>query len=96
MNDIETENFNEFKQFVESNLGDIVVLDNGKFISEKIFNYWKIWCKAKSNINLQTKKEHSFYFNTIMNEINSNKLQWPTNNRKYQLLYNAAVKQNIF
>lgn len=33
----------QFKEFVETHLGDIVVLNNGAPISQKINNYLKAW-----------------------------------------------------
>lgn len=33
----------EFETFVKAELGDIAVFDNGRYISPKIANYWKLW-----------------------------------------------------
>jgi hypothetical protein len=33
----------DFEEFVKAELGDIAVSDNGRYISPKIQNYWKIW-----------------------------------------------------
>jgi hypothetical protein len=33
----------DFEEFVKAELGDTAVSDNGRYISPKIQNYWKIW-----------------------------------------------------
>jgi hypothetical protein len=37
----------EFQRFVKSELGDIAVLDDDKFVSEKIKTYWRVWCASR-------------------------------------------------
>lgn len=36
----------QFQAFVKAELGDIAVMDQGRYISPKIQNYWKIWIAA--------------------------------------------------
>jgi hypothetical protein len=38
----------DFEEFVKAELGDIAVSDNGRYISPKIQNYWKIWEHCKT------------------------------------------------
>lgn len=47
-NPIDHHLWDDFYEYVSTNLGDIPVLDNGKFISRKIHGYWILWvyCKA--------------------------------------------------
>ena len=47
MND--QQNREAFADFVKTNLGDIAVMDNGRYISPKINNYWHIW-EARSGL----------------------------------------------
>ncbi len=42
------DDWEDFVKFVTTELGDIPVLDNGRFISQKIGNYWKCWRFAKA------------------------------------------------
>lgn len=35
-----------FAAFVKKNLGDIAVMDGGRYISPKINNYWLVWQEA--------------------------------------------------
>ncbi len=37
----------EFQRFVKSELGDIAVLDDDKFVSKKIKTYWRVWCASR-------------------------------------------------
>ncbi len=32
-----------FEKFVDRELGDVAVKDNGRYISQKITNYWRTW-----------------------------------------------------
>jgi hypothetical protein len=32
-----------FEQFVKDEMGDIAVMDAGRYISPKIQNYWRVW-----------------------------------------------------
>lgn len=42
-----------FAAFVKKNLGDIAVMDGGRYISHKINNYWLVW-QAAHNIKKNT------------------------------------------
>lgn len=37
---------NDFERFVRGELGDVPVKDNGRYISHKINNYWRVWQEA--------------------------------------------------
>ena len=41
-----------FEQFVRDELGDVPVMDNGKYISQKINNYWRAWRAGRENAAL--------------------------------------------
>ena len=41
------ENQDAFESFVRNELGDIAVMDQGRYISPKISNYWRIWQFAR-------------------------------------------------
>ncbi len=43
---------NAFETYVKTEMGDIAIFDEGKYISPKIQNYWKIW-KHVGGIKLQ-------------------------------------------
>jgi hypothetical protein len=44
----ETQNRKAFEEFVKSEMGDIAVMDAGRYISPKIQNYWRVWEAASS------------------------------------------------
>jgi len=43
----EQQNREAFAAFVKKNLGDVAVMDNGRYISPKINNYWIIWEESR-------------------------------------------------
>jgi hypothetical protein len=45
--DDDAENRKLFAAFVKKNLGDIAVMDNGRYISPKINNYWLLWEESR-------------------------------------------------
>lgn len=36
----------DFEDFCRKELGDVPVLDGGRYISQKISNYWRLWNEA--------------------------------------------------
>jgi hypothetical protein len=42
-----TQNRHDFEAFVYQNLGDVAVMDNGRYISSKINNYWRLWEESR-------------------------------------------------
>ena len=49
----EQQNRETFAAFVKKNLGDVAVMDNGRYISPKINNYWLLWEESRQRHSAQ-------------------------------------------
>jgi hypothetical protein len=47
------QNREAFAAFVKNNLGDVAVMDNGRYISPKINNYWLLWEESRQRHSAQ-------------------------------------------
>jgi hypothetical protein len=46
-----------FAAFVKKNLGDVAVMDNGRYISPKINNYWLLWEESREQAIKQEEQQ---------------------------------------
>jgi hypothetical protein len=54
----EQQNREAFAAFVKKNLGDVAVMDNGRYISPKINNYWILWEESRQRHSAQPAPVH--------------------------------------
>ena len=62
-----------FEAFVRDELGDIPVMENGRYISMKINNYWRTWQAAMSSKEADSKASSEPFAGVVTAHL---KLRW--------------------